>query len=298
MTGQFEYAAIRIEDRRRDERLNAGVIIFTGDRVDVRMPRRLEKLRALSGALELDALRADIDSLPTIDADIRESGVLNVADRIDLISQLTPFSFSSIATFHAHDSDAYESSVVRLLRLLVEPEVAPMKQTPKRTRLSSAFRAALRFERILARRGEGLSTHRVVSNVQIADGLAADFVLKNGAMHVIETVDATSDDISLRKVVSDIAVSALVLEQARMTYGQNQTTSRLVYDASANMEKLARPSFDAAAHQGVELVNWASLDDRKQLMDHMASFAEALPTKREKRLASVHASTQSKLALN
>jgi hypothetical protein len=117
-------------------------------------------------------------------------------------------------------------------------------------------------------------------------------------MHVIETVDATSDHGSLRKTVADIAVSALVLEQARMTFGERETKAQLVYDASAAMEKLATPSLDAAAHQGAELINWASHDERRSFLVRMAQLAEPLPSKKEARLASVHASTQGRFKLN
>ena len=111
---------------------------------------------------------------------------------------------------------------------------------------------------------ENLDSHRIISNYEIAEGLEADFLLKNGAMHVIETVDASDDHTSARKIVSDIAVSALVLEQARMTFGENAARSNLVYDASSTLERIATPSLDAAAHQGAVLVNWASGDDRRR----------------------------------
>ena len=184
------------------------------------------------------------------------------------------------------------------MNLLVDPEAAPAKLVKKRTKLSTAFKAALRIERVLARKGESLSAHRVVSNVQIAEGLAADFVLKNGAMHIIETVDASSDEATLRKVVSDIAVSALVLEQARMTFGASNTKARLVYDASSIMERIALPSLEAAAHQGAELVNWASHDDRRALIVQISKLADPLPTRKEIKINSLHASTQSKFSLN
>lgn len=298
MTGTFEYSVVRVEERHRGERLNAGIVVFRSDQIDVRLPRRLDRLRALSGALDVEQIRLDLIDLSQADIHARATASYSISERIRIISALTPFEFSEPGIFAAHNADSYEQSIARLMRLLVEPEAPIAKMVKKRTRLSSAFKAALRAERVLARKGEGLSAHRIVSNVQIADGLSADFVLKNGAMHVIETVDASSEDVSLRKVVSDIAVSALVLEQARMTFGQSSTKSKLVYDASASVEKQAQASLQAAAHQGVELVNWASLDDRNRLLVNLSGLAQPIPTKREERLAAIHASTQSRLSLN
>jgi hypothetical protein len=60
---------------------------------------------------------------------------------------------------------------------------------------------------------------------------------------------------SLRKAISEIGVAALVLERARMKFGDDQTHAKLVYSASLLLEKIARPSLDAAAHQGTQLIN-------------------------------------------
>lgn len=297
MTGKYEFAVLGVADRHRDEKLNAGLIVFGADFADVRLPKRLEKLRALSGALDIEALRSDLLSLKELDSTARSDVGTKPEDRVGFIKLMTSYSLSDLGTFEAHNSDAYERCLARLQKLLIEPEVMPPKFAPKRTRLTTSFKMALRSERILARRGEGLTAHRVVSNVQIADGLAADFVLQNGAMHVFETVDASSDDASLKKVVSDIAVSALVLEQARMTFGENSTKARLVYEASAMVERQAQPSLMAAQHQGAELVNWASMDDRRALISRLTVLAEPIPTKAQMK-SSLHASTQHKFNLN
>jgi len=298
MAGRYEYAIVGVEDSLRNERLNAAVLVFTEHFMDVVLPKRLDKLRSLSGALDLHSLQSDLVALKLLDAENRDAGALTAEKRVEAIAALTPFTFSSVGSFNAHDADAYTRSVQRIVQLLVEPEAAPPKLVKKRTPLTSALRAALRLERVLARKDEGLSAHRVVSNLQIADGLSADFVLKNGAMHVIETVDASSESISLRKVVSEIAVSALVLEQARMTFGPYETKARLVYEASATVERLANASLEAAEHQGAEIINWASLDDRTKFLSDLTALAEPLPTKREERLAAIHASTQKRFNIN
>ncbi|QCI93789.1 DUF3037 domain-containing protein [Novosphingobium sp. EMRT-2] len=298
MVGKFDYTVVRVEDRHRGERLNAGIAILKPDGLDIRLPRRLERLRALSGALDIGNVRANLEKLSDLDDFARATAGSDVEQRLDLIGSLTAFSFSPIGSFIAHNTATYESGISRLIRILVEPELPPVRMTQKRTHLSSALKAALRGERVLARKGEGLSAHRVVSNVQIAEGLSADFVLKNGAMHVIETVDASSEDISLKKVIANIAVSALVLEQARMIFGSIETKGRLVYNTSSSMEKLTIPSLEAVAHQGADLINWSSLDDRNRLITDLSKLAEPLPTKREEKFVSLHASTQSKFLLN
>jgi hypothetical protein len=298
MSGKIEYSVVQVADQQRGERLNAGIVIFGSDGLDIRVPKRLEKLRALSNALDVEHVRSSLEALRSIDALHAPDGEMGAIERIALLNSMTPFQLSAPGTFVAPTAASYEDWANRLVRALVEPEPAPTKLVNKRTKLTTSFKAALRAERILARKGEGLTAHRVVQNVQIAEGLAADFVLKNGAMNVIETVDASSEEVSLRKAVSDIAVSALVLEQARMTFGEGNTKSKLVYEASASMERLALPSLEAAAHQGAELVNWASHDERRKFLTQIAMLADPLPTKKEERLAALHASTQGRFNLN
>ena len=82
-----------------------------------------------------------------------------------------------------------------------------------------------------------------------------------------------------------------------MSYGENSTHARLVYDATSSVEKYALPSLLAAQHQGTELVNWASADDRRSFLVQLSTLAEPLPRKTESR-GSIHASTQHKFSLN
>lgn len=299
MGRDFEYAVVQFVDRERDERLNAGLAIFSNRGLDLRLPKRLDKMRALSAALDLEGLRTAISNLTEFDRMLVSDGTVVVKDRIRLLAELSTFVITEPCRFVANSAASYEELASQLLKALVEPEPARAKIVRKRTRLVSVFKQALRRERLLARPGEDLSAHRVLSNVQIAEGLAADFVLQNGAMHVIETVDASEDDFSPRRIVSDIAISALVLEQSRMTYGERQTTTRIVYDASASAERVAMPSLYAAAHQGAELINWASQDDRNKLLVLLSTLA--VPTERRAgkgEVANFHASTQHRLKLN
>jgi hypothetical protein len=297
MSRKFEYAVIQLADVSRDERLNAALAIFSDQGLELRIPRRLEKLRALSSALDVDDVRAAISQLEDFDKVLLDQGCTDVVDRIRALGALSPLKLTSPSYFVAPTQAIYEEWIVRLTKALIDPEPARLKPVFKRTKLLTMMKSAFRSERVLAKRGEDISAHRLVSNVIIAEGLNADFVLKNGAMHVIETVDASGDELSARKVVSDIAVSALVLEQARMKFGENSTESRLVYDASVEAERIAMPSLEAAAHQGTRLINWASTNDRNALIDQLSNLATPYETKKSDR-PEVHASTQHRFKIN
>jgi len=296
MSRKFEYVVVKLADVIRGESLNAALAIFDQNSIDIRIPRRVEKLKAMSHALDLDAFKESVYRLAELDRYIRESGAIETEGRVEGLRTLTGFEFSETAWFDAPTSAAYETCTQNLLRLLIEPEPARLKTVHKRTRLLSVVKKAFKSERVLAKKGEDLSSHRIVSNYTIAEGLDADFILKNGAMHVIETVDASDDQFSARKVVGDIAISALVLEQARMTFGEATTSSRLVYDATSALERIATPSLEAAAHQGTALINWASADDRRRLLVELSSLATPFEQKGSK--THLTATTQAKLSLH
>jgi hypothetical protein len=180
---------------------------------------------------------------------------------------------------------------------LVEPERAPSRNVRRPTRLLREVKSAFQSERVLAKKGEGLEAHRIVANHKVAEGLSADLILKNGSMHVIQTADASSDDGSIRRSIANIAVAALVFEQARMHFGEENTVPRLVYKASSNMESIISPSLDAAEHQGALLINWESRDDRNRFIVELTSLAEPTTKKRDAGIM-VHASAQPHLKLH
>ncbi len=300
MARSYKYALVRVSAHpTRDERLNVGLIVLGEDELDARAPKSLGKLAAISAALDADVVRNALERLPDVDAYVRESGIVGPSERLQTLSQFSPFEFSSVGTFSAHSAEAYEEAIRGILQRLVEPEPASLKSKPKRpSPLLSVIKGALRRERILAKKGGDLTAHRVVTGLPLAEGLYADLVLKNGTMHVVETVDASSDDASLRKVITEIAVSALVLEQARIVFGEDNTSPQIVYHASASVEKAAMPSLRAAAHRGTELVNWASREDQLRFLTRLSSLAVPLEKQGKPARHKIHASTQTKLAIN
>ena len=281
----------------RDERLNVGLAVFRDGTLDVRLLRSLGKLNALSLAYDQDSIRAAAVALKDLDRQLSGSGDPEES-RLSKLIEFAAFDFSPLGNFSANSLDAYEQQISFLMKSFVEPEPAQKNNSRgKGTKLAVALKHAFKSDRILAQRGEGLSTHRVVANVELATGLVADFVLKNGAMHVIETVDASGETSSGIRAVKDIALSALTIDQARITYGDEGTVGRLVYQASAAIEALATSALLAAEHQGIELVNWASADDQRKLLTTVTSFAVPLPRKK-RGLRPLNASTQPRFKIN
>lgn len=281
MANFYKYAIIRLApDDIRDERINIGVVIFTEAGIDVRTAKRLDKVRAISSALDVDVLRDLVDNFRGIYEGYAGETVNSAEDGLALLNRVGPLSLSNLGTFVADNLDVYEARIASLMRSMIDPEVAPPKIREKRSKLLTQVKSLFKQDRVLALPDEDLSSHRILSSFQIEQGLVADLVLKNGAMHVVETVDASGEEDSLKKAIGEIGTAALVLERARMKFGASGTKARLVYNASAALETIALPSLEAAAHQGAELTNWASANDRMKFVHALSSLATPIEKKR------------------
>lgn len=294
MADFYKYAIIRFSpDDVRDERINIGVAVFTDAGLDVRIAKKLDKIRAISSALDADTLKELIESFRTLDEQSNAQAISNVDERARLLSRIGPLSLSPLGTFVADGIESYEARISSMMRALIEPEAAIPKLKEKRSKLLTQVKRHFKQDRVLAKKDEDLSSHRILSGYYLEEGLVADLVLKNGKMHVVETVDASGDEETLRRAISEIGVAALVLERARMKFGEENMKARLVYSASSSLEMITRPSLDAAAHQGAELVNWASADDRRNFVHTLSSLAT--PFERKGRVKSVVGGSQGQL---
>jgi hypothetical protein len=278
----YEFAIARLSSAdSRDERLNVGLIVLKNDMLDVRPARRLDKVRAMSAALDGDQTREFLNSFAELDRHYAKAGIGDIKQRLSMMTVGLPLTLSEFGTFAADSNEQYEARITSLLRALVDPEPGHVRVREKRSRLLTEVKAAFRSHKVLAQKGETIESHRLVTKYEIAEGLTADLALKNGVMHVVETVDASGDEESLRTVISQIGVAALVLESAEIKYGPT-TKKRLLYTASPSMERIAKASLEAACHNGATLTNWASASDRIQFVDGLSSLASPILSKRPK----------------
>ncbi|MFN3890503.1 MAG: DUF3037 domain-containing protein [Beijerinckiaceae bacterium] len=282
-----KYAVLRFAPANmRGEVLNIGIVVFGDSGLDLFLAKRLDKLKAMSAGISLSALHDLLQNISKIDAETVGSGPTSAEARAKRISRVGPLLLSDLGEVGSESETAFQRNVNVLLKALVEPEPAPPIMREKRTRLFSEVKKILKREKVLARRHEGLESHRIVSAYEFDEGLVADLVLKNGRYHVIETVDAMSDEHQMRKAIFEVAMSALVLERARMKFGTDEIAGRIVFSASPALERLVQPSLDAAEHQGAELVNWQSADQRNAFINKLATMATPLEDKKRRAFVS------------
>lgn len=299
MSHFYKYAIAQLlANPMRGEKLNVAIIVFSADGLRFYPARNLEKIKAISAALGRDVIEQALENLVVLDKNLVSEKIYAIDERIQTLSALSALKFSPTGSFTAPDADSYESMIKRLLHQLVEPEPAIRRAKPvKKTRLLVSIKSAFRSEHILARKGEDIDSHRIVANRELAEGLSADLLLKNGAMHVVQTVDASHMD-RAKRAIQEIGISALVFEEARIQFGRESTSPRLVYSANAQLENSITPALRAAAHQGADLVNWESRDDRTRFIVDMSSLAEPIGGQQKAVFGSVHASNRDYRKLN
>ena len=221
MSPSYKYAIAQLAANPvRGERLNLAIVVFDGDRLEVHAARNLDKIRAISAAMERSVVEQSLQNLTVLDNMLRNEGLFAIEDRLQSLSEMSSLSFSPVGQFFASDAVTYESSIKRLLGQLVEPEPAERS----------------------------------------------------------------------RRAIQEIGIAALVFEQARIKFGDLETKPRLVYSATANMENSISPALHAAEHQGADLVNWDSRDDRTRFIVDISSLAEPAESQQRAKFGTVHAS--------
>lgn len=259
----------------RGELLNVGLLIEQDGKFIVRQGKKLEKVRAISAAFEPSDVAAELDQI---------QDALTNCDLEKVEQRIATFSFLQCryqGTFSPGKAELWEHYVSDLMSRYVDPEPSPPKPVRKRpTRLRQEIVRLFRAERILARPSEGLESHRILYKHRFAEGVEADFVLKNGALHVVESVDASTSEVSLQRSLYEIAMSNLTFEHARIGFGNSSVRPRLVYQAPASLEKALTPSLYAVEHQGAELINWADSEARESFIHNFMALAESADERR------------------
>ncbi len=213
MTARHHYSVLRlIPDASRGECVNFGLVVFLADRLDVRVHPELAKIRALNPNIDTGLLRA----LPT-HLDSLLSPLTDTAARHRVLSTFPLFRASELGHFDCAAAD-YESNVSRLLERLVLTPSRPTIKYP--SRLEATMKAAFKRSKLLADDPSQIH-HRVVQNYPVAEaeGLSADFAIRNGKMHFTAALDLRGAESTLRQDKrGQAALKAMMLHRAQQRF--------------------------------------------------------------------------------
>lgn len=147
------------------------------------------------------------------------------------------------------------------------------------SRLYGEVKRWFRSARVFSPRIEDINRHKIVPGypVSVADNLFAEFALKNGVLHVVETIDLRGADKLTASRFGNVAAKALVLDQTRQTLGKS--SQRLVVTAASDY-KAVSPAISLIHKYADDVIAYESDEDRQRLADFLARalhLGEPLP---------------------
>ncbi len=227
MAHWYRYAVLRVTpDKMRGEIVNVGVIVISpnGD-LDIVLPERHKKAVALDASLEQPVIQemanqicklADFDSNPAKKEKLIEMACSDI------------LRCSAFAEFKVDRPENYHRRIDDLLQLLVNP--VTRKRQAKTQRIATKVKSIFEDHEILGSIDD-IDNHLVVPNYPIdaLRGLKADFALKNGCMHITQTIDMNTSDHAQKH--AQAALDAVTLDKALNIFGDD-TRRYVVYSAT------------------------------------------------------------------
>lgn len=267
----LQYSLLRFQpDASRQEVVNIGAVLFTPDGAKTLVARNLAKVLALDPNTSLMRVQAMASNLAmAIDA-FGRSG-LSPAQICEQLGHAR----SGITLMPPGDllvqGRSAEDLLAEIERDLVNTPARRKVVAPRVSRLHTELRASFRSARILGSEPGDISRHLVVPNFPIDPdvGLFAEFALRNGRLHVMETVDFRVKDHAGKK--REAEAKTLVLLQALESVGAADLR-RYVVVSGADAAS-ANPSMTLLSRHADDVIVRESHEDWTRFVNLMAEAA-------------------------
>jgi len=255
----------------RAEHCTVGAMVFAQDgQVRVHLAHNLKKVKALDPQANLESLRESLNALVKEIND--KPGAWNA-----LKSGVAGLQFSPNAGFFAYASpDEYERQVQWLVQTAAEPRSAqPRRVYQPKSRLFVELKSTFKNYGWLGDKAEDIEDHKVVTHYPVLadEDLSAEFAMKNGRLHLVETVDFRAGAASAKRM--EARGKALVFDAAKEQDIQTQCTvvvaAQDYVDIKASMNLLNRYADRVAVYESAidmqSLLNdWARAMNRPMLL--------------------------------
>lgn len=272
-TESLPFSLIRYKvDLHRQEVVNVGVVLFAENGPLVAVAPGQGKVLALNPNFPVqqvfDQTRRLADAVRSLWEDTASvDGVVQFFSTGGALSLTPPGRVE-----RQNQSDA--AIIDELLRELVSPPAKQRTRIATKSRLHTELRTMFRQAKILGSSPEDINKHLVVPNYPIdADtGLFAEFALRNGQLHVTETVDFRLSTPSTKR--QEAQAKTLLLVEARQRVGRNKL-QRYVVVTGASAE--VQSSLNLLAKHADDLIVRESQSDWQRYVSlmHKAARPEA-----------------------
>lgn len=252
----------------RTEHVNVGVLVLDADnRWRVHIASDLRKLRAFDPSTSEEAVRAWEAELPRLlqgcEGDFAQAARTLRAFGY-AVANVEPGSFSY------HDHDSYVARIADILRAQVAPPAAARdKKREPASRLHHDLRESFKVRGWLGKR---IDAHEIVEHYPIGPLVEAEFALRNGVLHVLQTVDLRGGESSTKK--REVRAKALTLDMAR-----DVENDAMTYAVMAGADSALADDVQALLQRYSSRVwRWESRHDMDELIDTLGK-ATGRPSK-------------------
>lgn len=219
-------------DMSRQEVVNVGVVLFTSTGSHVSIPSNQGKLLALDPNLRLDRFFERAQRLQEALTKLYEASV-PLDEQIQMFSNSGALSLSPVGMIDPVGQGLGELLDELLRELVFAPAKTRMRHV-QTSRLHTELRQVFRSAHMLGSKPGDIEKHLVVPNFPIDPevGLFAEFALKNGQLHITETVDFRLSSMSSKR--QEAQAKTLLLVQAQEAVGQGRLKKYVVVTGASS----------------------------------------------------------------
>ncbi len=259
-------------DRKRNETINIGLLVFLPNGINVHLCESIRKIRAVDGITSANDLKSIEARLAKIFNNLpREPKALR--EEFEFRRTMMPGSYqlSMLGYFAVDKADEVSLKVNQLMADLVIPP-KPHISRERGTRIVTNLRNIFRQHNLFSDSVEDIFNHRIVEKFPISDrtSLRADFALKNGVYHITETIDLAARDASLK--FKEAGLKSFVMAKAKLELGK-ETKCYAVYSATASDEKDKSEAIDLLSEGSDYIFNLNSQKDKIDYIQKMEAAA-------------------------
>lgn len=269
----IKYSLIQFTpDRKRNETINIGLVVFMPDAIVVNLCESIRKIRAVDGAISGNDLK-NIESMLHKIFSRSVPVSLEIESKFEFLKLLLPDSYqlSPLGCFSAATRDEANLKVSLLMNELVIPP-RPVITRERGARIITNLRTIFRQHDLFSESVDDIFNHRIVEKFPISEksSLRADFALKNGVYHITETIDLGARDASVK--FKEAGLKSFVMAKAKLELGK-ETKCYAVYSASAADEKDKSEAIDLLSEGSDFIFNLRSQKDKVDYIQRMEEAA-------------------------
>lgn len=266
MNDALNYSLVRYQPHAgRHEVINIGIVLFAPQGPLMDTAAHMGKLLAIDPNADTRLVYEQANALQNAINTMAAKG-FDAQQVVDMLSRsLAGASLMPLGSVAMRGRDPHEVLQNLMAELVTPPAKKRGRGPASHSRLNVELSTIFRQAQMLGTEPGDIARHKVVPRFPIdADvGLFAEFALRNGKLHVTETVDFRVKDRSAKK--REAEAKALVLVQALETVGRDDLQRYVVIsgadaDTQASMNLLERYADHLVVREDPQ--DWASYIDR------------------------------------